>query len=131
MTEEKLISISELTKLIGLINKKNNKPATYILRFWETKFKQLKPTILSGNRRYYTKKDTETVMLIKYLLKEKGFTIKGAKKILKQNINTLDDYNTSSIKALYLKKNIKLKTENLLNKLKKLKANGKKNSRQS
>jgi DNA-binding transcriptional MerR regulator len=129
MIKEKLISISELTKLIGLINKKNNKPATHILRFWETKFTQLKPTILSGNRRYYTKKDTETVMLIKYLLKEKGFTIKGAKKILKQNINTLDDYNTSSIKALYLKKNIKFKTENLLNKLKKLKANGKKNSR--
>ena len=46
-------TISEAAIEIGLINQKNNKPNTHTLRFWEKSFKQLKPKILFGNRRYY------------------------------------------------------------------------------
>ena len=120
-----LTNISKTAKIVGLIDKKNLKPLTHTLRFWESKFNQIKPTILSGNRRYYTKKDIEIIKLIKFLLKEQGMTIDGAKKVLNSKVNSLDDYNSSSIKAKYLKENIKLKSKNLLDKLRKLrKLNG-------
>ena len=66
--------------------------------------------------------------MIKYLLKDKGLTIKGVKKILKSNINNLDDYNSFSLKTSYHKENIKIKTNKILNKLKEIKNYGKKNS---
>ena len=119
--KQKIISISELAKLIGLINKKNGKAQTHTLRFWEKNFKNLKPTILSGNRRYYFAKDVEAVKFIKFLLKDQGLTIEGAKKIINSNINNLDEYKTSRIKAEYFVNNIKSKSKTLLNKIKKLK----------
>ena len=124
---EKLINISELAKLLKLINSKTNKPSNYILRYWEKKFKQIKPTILR-NRRYYSKKQINIIKLIKFLLKEKGMTISGVKNILKSNINTLDDYNSYGLKADYHKENIKIKSKELLDKIKRIKKNGKKNS---
>ena len=124
---EKLINISELAKLLKLINSKTNKPSNYILRYWEKKFKQIKPTILR-NRRYYSKKQINIIKLIKFLLKEKGMTISGVKNILKSNINTLDDYNSYGLKADYHKENIKIKSKEILDKIKKIKKNGKKNS---
>ena len=81
---QKLLNISDLAIKIGLINKKNGSPQTHTLRFWETKFHQIKPVILSGKRRYYSKKTIATVELIKYLLKEQGLTITGVQKILKK-----------------------------------------------
>ena len=78
----KLINISELAKTIGLIDKKTGKPQTHTLRFWETKFKQIKPIILSGNRRYYSKKDVDLIKMIYFLLKDQGLTIKGALSIM-------------------------------------------------
>lgn len=124
--KERLINISDLAKRIGLINKKNGKPLTHTLRFWEKNFRQIKPIILPGNRRYYSKKNIDIINLIKFLLKDKGLTIKGAKKILNNNVNTLDDFEGSSIKAEYYKKKIKLKSNQILQRLKKL--NGKKNA---
>ena len=124
--KERLINISDLAKRIGLINKKNGKPLTHTLRFWEKNFRQIKPIILPGNRRYYSKKNIDIINLIKFLLKDKGLTIKGAKKILNNNVNTLDDFEGSSIKAEYYKKKIKLKTNQILKRLKKI--NGKKNA---
>ena len=55
-------------------------------------------------------------------------TINGAKNVLKSNINTLDDYNSNSLKADYYKKEIKNKSKQILTKLKNLKNYGKKNS---
>jgi DNA-binding transcriptional MerR regulator len=119
--KQKIISISELAKLIGLVNSKNGKTSTHTLRFWEKNFKSLKPTILSGNRRYYSTKDVETAKFIKFLLKDQGLTIEGAKKIINNNINNLDEYKSSRIKAEYFVNNIKSKSKTLLNKIKKLK----------
>ncbi len=67
--KNKLLNISQLALRLGLINKKNKKPLTHTIRFWETKFKQLKPTILSGGRRYYSINDVKVVEMIFYLLK--------------------------------------------------------------
>ena len=116
----KLVNITELTILLNLINSKTKKPSNYILRYWEKEFKQIKPTIIK-NRRYYSEKQVNNIKLIKFLLKDKGMTINGVKNLLKSNINSLDDYNSYSLKADYLKKNIKDKTKNILEKIKKLK----------
>ncbi len=122
---EKLINISELSKLLDLINPKNKKPSNYILRYWEKEFKEIKPTVLK-NRRYYSKKQIEIIKLIKFLLKDKGMTINGVKSILKSNINNLDDYDSYGLKADYQKKNIKIKSKAILDRIKKIKKYGKK-----
>ena len=124
---EKLINISQLSKLLNLINSKTKKPSNYILRYWEKEFKQIKPVILK-NRRYYSKNQIEIIKLIKFLLKDKGMTINGVKIVLKSNINTLDDYNLFGLKADYHKQKIKIKSKLILEKLKKIKRYGKKNT---
>ena len=118
--KQKFLNISEVAKLIGLIDKKTGKTQTHTLRFWETKFKQLKPKLLSGNRRFYSQKDINVVKMINFLLRDKGLTITGAKKIMNNKINQLDDPISSSIKAEYYETKIKLKSKNILNRLKKL-----------
>ena len=116
----KLINITELTTLLNLINSKTRKPSNYILRYWEKEFKQIKPTIIK-NRRYYSEKQVNNIKLIKFLLKDKGMTVNGVKNLLKSNINSLDDYNSYSLKADYLKENLKVKSKTILEKIKKLK----------
>ena len=124
---EKLKNISELSKLLNLVNSKTKKPSNYILRYWEKEFKQIKPIILR-NRRYYSEKQISIIKLIKFLLRDKGMTISGVKNVLKSNINTLDDYNSNSLKASYQKEIFKKRSKIILDKIKKLKTNGKKNS---
>ena len=123
----KLINISELSKKLRIINPKDSKPMNYILRYWEKEFKQIKPKIIN-NRRYYSEDQVEIIKLIKYLLKDKGMTIKGAKIVLNSKINKLDEYNYDSLKAGYYKLNIKEKSSNLLTRIKSLKKYGKKNT---
>ncbi len=118
--KNKLLNISELAKEVGLIDNKTGKPSTHTIRFWEKKFKQIKPTILNGNRRFYSKKDVRNFKLIIYLLKDRGLTIKGAISTMNNKINSLDDLNTSSIKAQHFKNTIILKSKNLLKKIKKI-----------
>ncbi len=57
--------------------------ATHVLRFWETKFPQIKPMKAGGGRRYYRPDDVEIVRLIKELLYDKRLTIEGVQKLLK------------------------------------------------
>ena len=116
----KLINISQLASLLNLVNSKTKKPSNYILRYWEKEFKQIKPIILK-NRRYYSDKQINIIKLIKFLLKDKGMTIKGVKNILKSNINSLDDYNSYSLRTDYLKEDIKIKSKTILEKIKRLK----------
>ena len=85
-------TIGEVTKDLGLIDKKTGHLQTHTLRYWETQFKQIKPLIRAGKRRYYSKKNFQIIKLIKFLLKEKGLTINGVKKILNNpEIHSLDD----------------------------------------
>lgn len=93
-------TIGEVTKELGLIDKNTGHLQTHTLRYWETQFKQIRPEIGTGRRRYYSKKNFETIKLIKFLLKEKGLTINGVKKILNNpEIQSLDgDINLSVYK---------------------------------
>ena len=85
-------TIGEVAEIVGLINKKKRTLSTHTIRFWEKEFNQIKPKILSGKRRYYNNKDIRMIKLIKYLLKEKGMTIKGVKAVLNNpKLFTLDD----------------------------------------
>ena len=118
--KNQLLNISQVAVMLGMINKKNQKPLTHTIRFWEKRFKQLKPTILSGNRRYYTNKNIEVLKIIRFLLKEQGLTINGAIKLMHNNVKDLDETKTSSIKTEYYKKNIKIKSKIILNKIKKI-----------
>ena len=117
------LDITELSIELNLINKKTGKPANHILRFWEKEFSEIRPTILKGNRRYYNQKQVEKIKYIKYLLKDKGLTIKGAKNILKgkKNIDVID---RNIIEKEYLKNSIKNKFNNILKKIKGLKKHG-------
>lgn len=121
IAKEKIINIGELAKELKLVDKRSGKPSTHTLRYWEKQFKEVRPILLSGNRRYYTKNTVNLFKLIKFLLKDQGMTIKGAKKILNKKIKSLDAYESSSIKAEYYKESIKLRSKLLLNKLKKIK----------
>ena len=123
----KLINITQLANLLNLVDTKTKKPLNYVLRYWEKEFNEIKPTILN-KRRYYSEKQINMIKLIKFLLKDKGMTINGVKNVLKSNINTLDDYDLYSLKADYHKKNIKDKSKIILEKIKKIKKYGKKNS---
>jgi DNA-binding transcriptional MerR regulator len=58
----------------------------YVLRFWETEFPQLKPVKSSTGQRMYRRKDVESVLRIKTLLYEQGFTIAGARQHLRAEI---------------------------------------------
>ena len=113
-------SIGEVAKLLNLVNPKDGKPNTHTIRFWEKEFKQLKPKKLSGNRRYYDQKSLSILKNIKFLLKEKGLTINGARKILDNpNAIKLDEDKKNSISVD--SKNIKKKLINISNLIKDIK----------
>ncbi|WP_062212290.1 MerR family transcriptional regulator [Aureimonas sp. AU12] len=59
----------------------------HVLRFWETRFPQIKPMKRGGGRRYYRPDDVELLKGIRYLLYVRGFTIKGVQRILKESGN--------------------------------------------
>jgi len=85
-------TIGEVAKTLGLVNKETGHLQTHTIRYWETQFKQIRPLIRAGKRRYYSKQNFQIIKLIKFLLKEKGLTINGVKKILNNpEIHSLDD----------------------------------------
>ena len=106
----KLYNISEVSRILNLINPKTEKPQNYILRYWEREFKIVKPKKIN-NRRYYTFKQLEILKMIKFLLKNKGLTILGVKKIVDSDVNKLDDYNNHSLKTNYYKISLKSKSK--------------------
>ena len=124
---KKYVSISELSKELNLVNSTTKKPLNYVLRFWEQKFRQIKPKIIN-KRRYYSLEQVQLIKLINFLLKNKGLTINGVKNLLNSNINKLDDYDSHSLKTDYFKKNLKEKSFKVLEKIKRLKKYGKKNT---
>ena len=112
-------TIGEVAKILDSNFKTKKKITTHTLRFWEKEFKQIKPKILSVNRRYYDVNSIELLKKVQFLLKEQGMTIKGVKKILdnKEPLN-LDEIANHSIKATKLRNKL-VKISNIIKSLKK------------
>ena len=112
-------SIGEVAKILNLVNEKKGTLNTHTIRFWEKEFKQIKPKILKGNRRYYNNETIEILRKVKYLLKDQGMTINGVKKVLKTNkALKLDELPNNSISSDY---NIKYKLKKISDIIKKIK----------
>ena len=124
---KKLINISKLTEILNLDSNNGAKISNHVLRYWEKQFKQIRPKRIN-NRRYYSSEQVETVKMVKFLLKNNGMTINGVKNLLNSNTNKLDDTNDHGLKITFLKHNFKNKSKKILEKIKQLKYNGKKNS---
>ena len=119
--DEAYKTIGEVTKILGLKSRKNQSLPTHTIRFWEKEFKQIKPKILSGNRRYYDQKNIEILKKVHFLLKEQGMTINGVKKLLNSNKSLeLDETTNHSIKARNLKNKL-IKISKIIKNLKSLK----------
>jgi len=100
-------TIGEVVKILKLKSKNNRSSPTHTIRYWEKEFKQIKPKILNGNRRYYDHKNINLLEKIHFLLKEQGMTINGVKKILNNNEPLkLDESMINHVKADVLKKKI-------------------------
>ena len=114
-------TISEVVKILGLKSKRGQSLPTHTIRFWEKEFKQIKPKIFNSNRRYYDKKNIELLKKVHFLLKDKGMTINGVKKILnnKESLK-LDEISNQTIKANNLKNKL-VKISSIVKNLKKLK----------
>ena len=132
-------------KTISEVSKKIDVPS-HVLRFWETKFSQVKPIKRSGGRRYYRSEDIHLLNHIRTLLYQEGYTIKGAQKVLKSYVksnvtnsklirkkNSSEDFVTSSDmdspelttdtnsneKLLEILRNSELRLDDLISKLSK------------
>ena len=116
--ESKYKTIGEVAKILNLINQKNGLPSTHTIRFWEKEFKQIKPRIFEGNRRYYDENSINILKKIKFLLKDKGMTLNGVKKVLNSNDSDIDELYNNTINQ---KNIIKAKLNNIKNILIKIK----------
>jgi len=112
-------SISEVAEQLNLINPKTGKLSTHTLRYWEKEFKQINPKIFAGKRRYYDENTINILKKIKYLLKDKGMTIKGAKKHLIYNESELDELKNTSINKKNILKSKLSNISKIINDLKK------------
>ena len=116
-------SIGEVAKDLNLINRKTGKLNTHTIRYWEKEFKQIKPKIFTGKRRYYDPKSIEVIKKIRFLLKDKGFTINGVKKFLiNERSFNLDETSNTTINTS--KNNLKTKLEKISNLVKEIKKLG-------
>ena len=111
-------TIGEVVKILGLKSKSKQNTPTHTIRYWEKEFKQIKPKILNGNRRYYDQSNIDLLKKIKFLLKDQGMTINGVKKVLNSgNSNELDEISNKTIRT----NNLRNKITNISNIIKDLK----------
>ena len=113
--------VAEILELDSIGRKKN----THTIRYWESEFKQIKPIIIN-KRRHYDDNNINVLKKIKFLLKDKGMTISGAKKQLNEDFFNIDANENKTINAVDLKYKLN-KINNLIKELKT--PNGKKNTR--
>ena len=111
-------TISEVAELLNLINPKTGKISTHTIRFWEKEFKQIRPKIFAGKRRYYDLNTINILKKIKFLLKEKGMTIKGVKNHLLNEESDLDETNNISINTKNILKSKITKISKIVKELK-------------
>lgn len=81
--EKKYFSIGEVAKMINV--------ATSLIRFWESEFDIIKPKKNRKGNRQFTQEDISNVKLIYHLVKEKGYTLQGAKDLLKSNEDSIKE----------------------------------------
>jgi len=81
--EKKYFSIGEVAEMLNV--------ATSLIRFWETEFDIIKPKKNRKGNRQFTKEDIDNVKLIFHLVKEKGYTLQGAKDLLKTGNDTVKE----------------------------------------
>ena len=113
-------TIGEVATILGLNDNKKGTLATHTIRFWEKEFKQIRPKILNGNRRYFDNKNIDLLKKIKFLLKDQGMTINGVKKILDSKESLpLDELANNSIKT----EKLRMKLQKISEIIKKLKDN--------
>ena len=103
-------TIGEVARELSLINLKKGRIMTHTLRYWEKNFKQIKPKVFAGGRRYYDLNTIKLLKKIQYLLKVKGFTINGVKRVLDLEETNIDENNNISI-------NTKIKIKQKINKI--------------
>jgi DNA-binding transcriptional MerR regulator len=78
-----LLTIGELSEQLGV--------AQHILRYWESRFPQLRPMQRAGNRRYYRPADVELARRINRLLNQEGYTVRGVQKLLREKDGAADE----------------------------------------
>ena len=118
-TDSKYKSIGEVAQILDLKDNKKGTLSTHTIRFWEKQFKQIKPKIFVGRRRYYDEKTINTLKKIKFLLKDKGMTLNGVKKVLNSEHSDIDELNNNTIKQRNIIKIKIKKIKNLVQSLKK------------
>ena len=116
--ESKYKTIGEVAKILNLINQKNGLPSTHTIRFWEKEFKQIKPKIFTGNRRYYDENSINILKKIKYLLKDKGMTLNGVKKVLNSTDSDIDEFYNTTINQKNIIKSKLIKIKKLVKEIK-------------
>ena len=117
--EDAYKTIGEVAEMLNLINIKNGSLSTHTLRYWEREFKQIRPKVLAGNRRYYDHRTVEVIKRVKYLLKDKGMTIQGVRKYLENDETYLDDSMDININTKNILKRKLNKISNIIKELKK------------
>ena len=120
---KKYLTISEAAKAVGLVGK-NGKPQTHTIRFWEKNFKQLRPVLINGYRRYYTLKEINLLIFIKKLLKDNGMTIQGVKNLIKNKSISLDGTSPHAINKSFVKDELLSRSKKILKNINNLKKNG-------
>ncbi len=85
--------IGEVAELAGV--------EPYVLRYWESEFREICPVKSKSKQRLYRKKDIETVFLIKSLLYTEGFTIEGARKRIKETRGDKEDNTNGQLKMTF------------------------------
>ena len=114
-------SIGEVAKILDLVNKNRGTLNTHTIRFWEKEFKQIRPKILNGNRRYYDNETIDILKKVKFLLKDQGMTIYGVKKLLNSKGSLkLDELINNSITTGNLKNKL-IKISSIIKQIKKIK----------
>ena len=111
-------TISEVAKILNLYDKNKGKLSTHTIRFWEKEFIQIKPKIFNGKRRYYDEKCINVLRKVKYLLKDKGMTLYGVKKVLNNTDSDIDELYNTSIKQKNIIKQKLIKIKKLITEFK-------------
>ena len=106
-------------RTISEVSNETNIP-THVLRFWETKFSNINPLKRSGNRRYYRPEDVKTIIQIKTLLYENGYTVRGVQKLLQDKSNKIKEPKEGNNKLILIKNRLNFILDDLDNLIKKI-----------